>query len=83
MENCMAILQKIKHRITMSSWDFPSGSDGKESACITRKLSSILGQEDTTEMGMASHSSILVWRNPWTEKSGRLQSLGSQRVRHN
>ena len=43
MENCMAILQKIKHRITMSSWDFPRGSDGKESACNTRNLSSILG----------------------------------------
>ena len=43
MEKCMAILQKIKHRITMSSWDFPSGSDGKKSACNTRNLSLILG----------------------------------------
>ena len=32
---------------------------------------------------MASHSSILAWRIPWTEKSGELQSMGSQRVRHN
>ena len=32
---------------------------------------------------MATHSSILAWRIPWTEKSGRLQSTGSQRVRHN
>ena len=41
------------------------------------------GQEDTVEMGMANHSSILAWKNPWTEKSGRLQFLGSQRVRPN
>ena len=31
---------------------------------------------------MATHSSILAWRNPWTEESGRLQSTGSQRVGH-
>ena len=42
-----------------------------------------LGQEDTLEKEMATHSSILAWRIPWTEKPGRLQSLGSQRVRHN
>ena len=36
-----------------------------------------------TEKGMATHSSVLAWRIPWTEKPGRLQSLGSQRVRHN
>ena len=42
-----------------------------------------LGQEDPLEKGMATHSSILAWRIPWTEESGRLQSMGSQRVRHN
>ena len=42
-----------------------------------------LGQEDTLEKEMATHCSILAWRIPWTEKPGRLQSLGSQRVRHN
>ena len=36
-----------------------------------------LGQEDTLEKGMAIHSSILVWRIPWTDKAGRLQSMGS------
>ena len=41
-----------------------------------------LGQEDPLEEGMATHSSILAWRIPWTEKPGRLQSIGSQRVRH-
>ena len=34
------------------------------------------------EEGMATHSSILAWRIPWTEEPGRLQSIGSQRVRH-
>ena len=41
-----------------------------------------LGQEDPLEKGMATHSSILAWRIPWTEEPGGLQSLGSQRVRH-
>ena len=41
-----------------------------------------LGQEDPMEKGMATHSSILAWRIPWTEKPGGLQSMGSQRVGH-
>ena len=39
-----------------------------------------LGQEDTLEKGMATHSSILAWRIPWTEKPDKLQSIGPQRV---
>ena len=42
-----------------------------------------LGQEDPLEEGMATHSSILAWRIPWTEEPGRLQPIGLQRVRHN
>ena len=42
-----------------------------------------LGWEDPLEKGMATHSSILAWRIPWTEVPGELQSMGSQRVRHN
>ena len=42
-----------------------------------------LGKEDPLEKGMAIHSSILVWRIPWTEEPGRLRSIGSQRVGHN
>ena len=38
--------------------------------------------EDLLEEGMSTHSSILAWRIPWTEEPGRLQSMGSQRVRH-
>ena len=41
-----------------------------------------LGWEDPLEKVMAIHSSILAWRIPWTEQPGRLQSLGSQRIRH-
>ena len=42
-----------------------------------------LGWEDPLEEGIAVHSSILAWRIPWTEEPGRLQSVGSQRVKHN
>ena len=41
-----------------------------------------LGWEDPPEEGMATHSSILAWRIPWTEEPGGLQSMGSQRVGH-
>ena len=41
-----------------------------------------LGQEDALEEGTATQASILGWRIPWTEESGKLQSLGLQRVRH-
>ena len=41
-----------------------------------------LDQEDPLEEGMATHSSLLAWRISWTEEPGGLQSLGSQRVRH-
>ena len=40
------------------------------------------GQEDPLEKGMATHSSILAWRIPWTEEPGGLQSIGSQRIGH-
>ena len=41
-----------------------------------------LGQEDSLEKGIATHSSILAWRIPWTEEPGGLQSMGLQRVRY-
>ena len=41
-----------------------------------------LGQEDSLEKGVASHSSILAWRIPWTEKPGKLRSTGLQRLGH-
>ena len=42
-----------------------------------------LGQEDPLEKEMAIHSSTIAWKIPWTEESGRLQSMGSQRVGNN
>ena len=42
-----------------------------------------LGWEDPLEKEMATHSSTLAWKIPWTEEPGRLQSMGSQRVGHN
>ena len=41
-----------------------------------------LDREDSLEKKMATHSSILTWKIPWIEESGGLQSMGSQRVRH-
>ena len=61
----------------------PDGSDSKESACNvgeTRVRS--LGQEGPLEKGMATHSSILAWRIPWTKEPGRLQSVELRRVGH-
>ena len=42
-----------------------------------------LGQVEPLEKGMPTHSSVLVWRTPWTEEPDELQSMGSQRVRQN
>ena len=61
----------------------PGVSDDKDSACNAGDSGPSLGQEDPLEKGMAVYSSILAWRIPWTEEPGRLQSRGSQRVRHN
>ena len=62
----------------------PSGSTGKEPAGNTEDPGYFLtlGQEAPLEKGMATHSSILVWRLAWIEESGGLQSMGSQRVGH-
>ena len=49
----------------------------KDSACNAGDPGSILGLEDPLEEGMATHSSILAWRIPWTEEPGGLQSMGS------
>ena len=56
---------------------------GRQTARSVVFLSTSLGQEDPLEKEMATLSSILACRNPWTEEPGRIQSMGSQRVRHN
>ena len=61
---------------------FPGGSVVKIPPANTRDVRAaglILG---FPEEGMATHSSILAWRIPWTETPGRLQSTGPQRIRH-
>ena len=57
---------------------FPGDADGKESPAMQETCVRSLGQEDPLEKRMATHSSILAWRIPWTEEPGRRQSMGSQ-----
>ena len=74
---------------TLTIWGFPGGSDGKESACNARDPGLIPGLGKSPGVawdwveGMAAYSSILAWRIPWAEEPERLESIGSQRVRHN
>ena len=70
---------------TIWSRDFPCGSDGKESACSAGEQSSIPGLGRSSIQGnsrILEYSSILAWRILWTEEPGELQSMVSQRVRH-
>ena len=60
----------------------PGGSDGKESTCNAGDAGWIPGSRRSPGGEMATHSSILAWRIPWTEELGRLQSMESQRVGH-
>ena len=78
-----------KHELElMSCWSvtadsrLPRCSAAKNKAARQETQVWSLDQEDPLEKGMATHSSILAWRISWTEEPGRLQSMGSQRVRH-
>ena len=64
---------------TMTHSTFPS-PPAMQKTQKTRVQS--LGWDDPLEQGMATHSSILSWRNPWTKEPSGLQSKGLQRVRH-
>ena len=77
------------HTSSLKLWLFTAinrgflyGSVDKESACNARDTVWCLGQEDPLEEGMATHSSLLAWKTPWTVEPGGLQSLGFQRVGH-
>ena len=73
--------EMLPHCLIIGLTRTASGSDGKESACKAGDPDQSLDQEDPLEKGTATHSSILPWKIPWTEKPGRLQYIGSQRVR--
>ena len=62
---------------------FSGGSDGKASAYNAGDPGSSLGGKDPLEKEMAIYFSTIAWKIPWAEEPGRLQSMGSQRVRHN
>jgi len=61
---------------------FPGGSVVKNLPTMQETSVRTLGREDPLEKEMATHSSILAWRIPWTEEPGGQQSTGLQRVRH-
>ena len=86
LQNQLAIsLPAIKPEISSYLFllmGFPGGSDGKESACDVETWVQSPGWEEPLVEGMATQSSILAWRISRTEKPGGLQSMGSQRVRH-
>ena len=71
---------EIKRRLLLGV--FPGGSEVKVSAWNAGDLGSIPGSGRPLEKEMATHSSTLAWKMPWTEEPGRLQSMESQRVRH-
>ena len=54
----------------------------KNLSAMQETQAQFLGQEDSLEKRVATHSSILAWRIPWTEKPGGLHTMRSQRVRH-
>ena len=64
-------------------WGFPGGSAVKNPPVMEETRVQSLGREDPLEKGMATHSSILAWKIPWTEEPDGLQSTGLQRVRYN
>ena len=70
------------YTITILPTSFLGGSAVENLAAAQKQVQS-LGQEDPLEEGIATHSSILAWRIPWTEEPSGLKSIGSQRVGHN
>ena len=66
----------------MGMGGFPGGSDGKVSVYNAGDPVPSLGREDPLEKEMATHSITLAWKILWTEETGRLQSMGSQRIGH-
>ena len=74
ISNGLTCSQKVASLIDQSVKNLPTMQE-------TRILS--LGRQDPLEKEMATHSSILAWKSPWTEEPGGLQSMGSQRIEPN
>ena len=73
----MDTLLLLSKQVKLYQWlvhfkGFPGGSDGKESVRNVREQVRSLGWEDPLEKKIATHSSILEWRIPWTEEPGKL-----------
>ena len=75
-------IKRIKTQKKRGGVGFPVSSAVKNPPEMQEMWVQSLGQEDPLEKAMATHSSILAWRIPWTEKPAGLQSMGLQRVRH-
>ena len=71
---------KVNLTTGLISMGFPGGSVVKNLPAMQEIRVRSLGWEDPLEKGMATHSSILAWRIPWTEEPGGLQSMGLQRA---
>ena len=72
MKDKYSEMYKEENDHLLSFSGFPGGSDSKESACNAGDWVQSLGWEDLLEKVMATHSSILAWRIPWTEEPGGL-----------
>jgi len=84
MQNINSLYCNIYLKTTKNAMGFPAGSVVKNLPAAQEPLEmwvQTLGWENPPEEGMATHSSILVWKTPQTEEPDRLQSIGSQRVR--
>ena len=68
--------------LVKSFWASKVAQMVKNQPAMKETLVCSLGWDDPLEKGMATHSSVLAWRIPWTEEPHALQSMGSQRVRH-
>ena len=79
---CVCLCARTQIASSALSMGFPGGTDGKESARNAGNQFRSLGQEDPLEERMATCSSVLAWRTPWTEEPDWPQSVGSQRIGH-
>ena len=79
---CQFLLRRVTYITYIQIDGLPWWLSGKESTCNAREAGLIPGLRRFSGKKMAMHSSILVWRISWTEESGWLQSIQSQRFRH-